>query len=289
MRTLIVVLSVALMAGNLSAQPDSVMTRVNVFPAAGGRDPLASGAGQQQAAAATAAYEIEEALLAAQQREIADIYAKDPWRKIGNATNRAYGKGWVEFQGIVQEASADGVLFKGAWGPVPTIRPEDVLLPGHGSVPPEYTTFYGDNLFFVADFPYSANEGLTYIRMVAREDGSCSYTNAAGQSLNVPKLTYGEPCVKIWSPEDLAAARRELAARDQAIQDRVLMSNRILADQGDPYGLRRMGERYRDGDGVPKDLAKARDYLSQAIAAGSLSAVDELANLNQTTNAPAAN
>jgi TPR repeat protein len=37
-----------------------------------------------------------------------------------------------------------------------------------------------------------------------------------------------------------------------------------------------MGERYRDGDGVPKDLAKAKDYLTRAAAAGSPTAADEL-------------
>jgi TPR repeat protein len=40
-----------------------------------------------------------------------------------------------------------------------------------------------------------------------------------------------------------------------------------------------MGERYRDGEGVPKDLSKARDYLTKASAAGSPSADNELKNL----------
>jgi len=52
---------------------------------------------------------------------------------------------------------------------------------------------------------------------------------------------------------------------------------------------RGLGERYRDGDGVEKDLAKAKDYLTKAAAAGSLSATDELSKLNQvSTNSPAA-
>jgi len=48
-----------------------------------------------------------------------------------------------------------------------------------------------------------------------------------------------------------------------------------------------MGERYRDGDGVPKDFDKARDYFTKAVAAGEPSAADELSKLNQdgaTTN-----
>jgi TPR repeat protein len=40
-----------------------------------------------------------------------------------------------------------------------------------------------------------------------------------------------------------------------------------------------MGERYRDGDGVPKDLAKAKIYLSKACDAGCEQATNELSQL----------
>jgi hypothetical protein len=56
--------------------------------------------------------------------------------------------------------------------------------------------------------------------------------------------------------------------------------NQRQADKGDTYGLLRMGERYRDGDGVEKDLAKAKDYFTKAAAAGSSDATNELAQLN---------
>jgi hypothetical protein len=61
--------------------------------------------------------------------------------------------------------------------------------------------------------------------------------------------------------------------------DKVVKYNQDLADKGDEYGLLRMGERYRDGDGVEKDLAKAKDYLTKAAAAGSPTAADELKTL----------
>jgi len=51
--------------------------------------------------------------------------------------------------------------------------------------------------------------------------------------------------------------------------------------KGDMFGLLRMGERYRDGDGVEKDLGKAREYLQKAADAGSPTAKEELANLKQ--------
>jgi TPR repeat protein len=43
-----------------------------------------------------------------------------------------------------------------------------------------------------------------------------------------------------------------------------------------------MGERYRDGDGVEKDLAKAKDYFEKAEAAGSPDATNELSKLDLT-------
>lgn len=85
-----------------------------------------------------------------------------------------------------------------------------------------------------------------------------------------------------------AAAEKADAAK-KSMQDNVLKWNQQQADKGDAYGLLRMGERYRDGDGVPKDLTKAREYLSKAIAAGSPDAADELSKLNQvSTNSAAA-
>jgi hypothetical protein len=83
-------------------------------------------------------------------------------------------------------------------------------------------------------------------------------------------------------------AAEKAAAAKKIVQAKVLQRNQDLADKGDAYGLLRMGEIYRDGDGVPKDLNKARDYLAKAAAAGSPTAADELSKLNQvSTNLPA--
>ena len=52
------------------------------------------------------------------------------------------------------------------------------------------------------------------------------------------------------------------------------------AEKGDASGQYRMGMRYLKGDGVPKDLDKARDYFSKAAAQGNLDAATELAKLS---------
>jgi hypothetical protein len=79
-------------------------------------------------------------------------------------------------------------------------------------------------------------------------------------------------------------AKEKDAAKKQAVTDKVLKSNQDAADRGDAYGLFRMGERYRDGEGVTKDLAKAREYLAKAAAAGSTTAAGDLKKLPASQN-----
>jgi len=64
-----------------------------------------------------------------------------------------------------------------------------------------------------------------------------------------------------------------------AALNKALQANLAAAAQGDAYGLLRMGERYRDGEGVEVDLKKAREYLEKAAAAGSPTAAEELSAL----------
>ena len=73
--------------------------------------------------------------------------------------------------------------------------------------------------------------------------------------------------------------KNKQAARKKVSEAKTIQWNQEQAEKGDSFGLLRMGERYRDGDGVPKDLNKARDYLNKAAVAGSSFAQDELKQL----------
>ncbi|HLK56210.1 MAG TPA: hypothetical protein VKU00_06585 [Chthonomonadaceae bacterium] len=53
-----------------------------------------------------------------------------------------------------------------------------------------------------------------------------------------------------------------------------------LAKGGDAYGQLRMGQRYRDGDGVPQNNAKAVEFFTRAAAQGDVGAVFLLGTLN---------
>lgn len=65
--------------------------------------------------------------------------------------------------------------------------------------------------------------------------------------------------------QGLAKQREETR---KAAMERALKFNQAAADRGEASGQFRMGERYFKGEGVNRDLAKAREYLAKAAAQG---------------------
>ncbi|MGA3268066.1 MAG: helix-turn-helix domain-containing protein [Verrucomicrobiota bacterium] len=209
------------------------------------------------------------------------LTAMDPNRELNGVVYRAEGideaNGWVAFEGEVIEVQPGGVRLRGDYHGAP------------GGL------FYGpDAEFFVANYPYDVAEGesvgpseRTLTFPLAKISGTYTYPTAIGGSHTIRKLDYG----RVWTPppltpeqiaEQKAAAEKRKAEAAKKVEEakaRALKQNQDAADKGDAYGLLRMGERYRDGDGVPKDLDKARDYLTKASAAGSPTAADDLKSL----------
>ncbi len=82
----------------------------------------------------------------------------------------------------------------------------------------------------------------------------------------------------------------EAKQRAEENQEKALRYNMDLASKGDDYGEYRMGQRYRDGENVPRDLDKAREWLAKAAAHGNKPAARELAQLaNNLTEAASTN
>jgi hypothetical protein len=84
---------------------------------------------------------------------------------------------------------------------------------------------------------------------------------------------------KISVAEELAAEKaREKALDDkrQAMQANVVEFYRRAAEKGEPFGEFRMGEFYRDGNGVPKDESTAVFYFKRAAAHGEKGAEEAL-------------
>ena len=99
-----------------------------------------------------------------------------------------------------------------------------------------------------------------------------------GDAAHYHRLNYGELRGKLTDEEKAAQTQAQQEKRAE------LMANAIAfyqkqADAGDSYAQLRLGEIYRDGEGVPKDLAKARDYLAKAAAQGNQDAQKELGQL----------
>jgi TPR repeat protein len=67
-------------------------------------------------------------------------------------------------------------------------------------------------------------------------------------------------------------------AMDEA-QTKALAWDQSQAEQGEAYGQLRMGERYRDGDGVAKDLVLAQSWLSKSAYQGNSHAIKALSEL----------
>lgn len=197
----------------------------------------------------------------------------DPCRIINGRTN-AVGAGWINFSGRVIDAGPDGILLDGTLNTVP--KSDNVY----------------DGEFFLANYPYPCAQNGTigsYNQwFYARLDGTYTCTNDASVVLILYRLDYGEPWTAPPPTPGQLAARQKLMADAQAadvakkneILNRALKDNEDSAARGEPYGLLRMGERYRDGKGVERDLTKARDYFQRAADAGSDTAKSELEDLN---------
>jgi TPR repeat protein len=98
---------------------------------------------------------------------------------------------------------------------------------------------------------------------------------------NYHTLDYGE--VFSLSPEEkaaaIASAQAALDAKRQTLQANAVASDQKAADNGDPLGQLYMGRRYRDGDGVPKDLVKAKEWFAKSAAQGNAQAAGALENM----------
>lgn len=81
--------------------------------------------------------------------------------------------------------------------------------------------------------------------------------------------------------DEAVKRQADMIAEDKKRENlaKALAWNLKQAEAGDAYGLYRMGERYRDGDGVAKDMRKARECLAKAAAAGQPGASNELVRL----------
>ncbi len=95
-------------------------------------------------------------------------------------------------------------------------------------------------------------------------------------------IQYGKENGKNWKilPDDQPQVTGQTnAAAKEDLAMRLLKWQKGLAEEGSVYGEYQMGLRYRDGNGVPRDLEKAREWLRKAADHGDKDAATELAKL----------
>lgn len=225
--------------------------------------------------------EFSAALEARHQRELAleNWTPDDPWRIIDGKTNWAKGQNWYQLAGRVVEVQPHGIRVEGVY----TDRP--------GYLTHRLDDYSDKKDFFIRDFPYAVAEGDVIgesMNLTGVANGIYSYPTVLGASKSLHEFVYGKPC---GEPQESIDARKAAEAAETAKQNskieaakkakrdaaaRILKWNQDQADAGDPYGLMRMGERYRDGEGVETNMNKAQAYFIRASALGNKQAEDDL-------------
>jgi hypothetical protein len=235
------------------------------------------------------------------------LIPKDPWRQIDGETKYMSGDSdFVKFGGQIQEVTQNGIRVVGQYGHSLQVEYFVLNFPYHLNAGDNIDTANNYAAFENGDFRFITEDGeaktipkLNYGKLCARPENADAVELAA-QQLNASDNEQITNAIKNAASKQasLDAARQDLGIADKSLQDylkvtieaastknkatqdKVLKFNQEQADKGNVYGLLRMGERYRDGDGVQKDLNKAREYLTKSAAAGSPTAADELSKLN---------
>jgi hypothetical protein len=220
---------------------------------------------------ARAGSSLQGGLLASSPDEVKRTFyasVEHPWRVVGGVTNSVLAQGWVHFYGRVLGIESNRVHVEGRY-----------------SAPFGREAGYGD--FFVLNFPYQVTENDAIldapVHHMAKLSGIATCESVQGTPRTIPNLDYGlvcDPPDPPKPPSAAIAAMKDAAAQKKAeVAARTLKHHQELAEQGDPYGQYHLGLRYAIGDGVEKDLAKARDWLTKAAAQGQSEAAEELKKL----------
>ena len=210
--------------------------------------------------------------------------------------------------------SQQSILFKTIEAEVKAVYPNSVLFnwtqkkPIYGKAPSSDSLVSEGN--FLGGFPVQHERPIIGYETISSKDILVLnfQSNAAeGENLRIRAMQVGTTnfdgkMIELWdcgkpyvpTAEEIAAAEKakadaKVAANAKAAEqkkiaaERTLKSNQDAAAKGDSFGLMLMGERYRDGDGVKKDIAKAKEYLQKAVDADASNfiAKEELSKLQQ--------
>ena len=184
----------------------------------------------------------------------------DPWRIMSERTNYAKGPDWVQFEGRVTRVSGEGLVLQGWYG-----EPLAYMMPAGAKAGATGVTMTSGT-FLLTGYPRNVAVG----QLLSRNDRLVALKS--GTKDDMVNLEYGTVWVQQLTEEQktaVADAKSKTAAK-------VLAWQREQAEKGDAYGEYKMGVRYLNGDGVDKDLVKAREWLTKSADQGNKDAADEL-------------
>ena len=203
------------------------------------------------------------------------------FRKVSGHVDSIKGPGWEEYYTLKHPDGGGKEIYAPKWypfsGKVIEVQPGGLRIDGF------CVLALADGVFFVTNYPYRVAEG-DIVQGIGKDIGIYSYATVLGGSATLHQLDYGTtpdpvPPPAPLTPAQIEAAKQALAKKKIVLAAKALKSNQDDAARGDSYGELRMGERYRDGDGVPKDLALARSWLTKAAAHGEPAAKRDLAQI----------
>jgi TPR repeat protein len=234
---------------------------------------------------------------------------EDAWRDFAGVKKyvKSPDSGFVTFQGQILQTTSDGIRIQGNCGA--NLQTEFFVK--------NFPYKLADGDFTGTDKKYAAVEDgqLTYITISGDahtieqldygtpctrpneadeiEAAAQNFSSSEEEAINDAKLEASNKQVEADATAKSLADflqkveddKRKIIEAKKAAADKVVKWNQAQADKGDTYGLLRMGERYRDGDGVEKDLSKAQEYLMKAANAGSSDATNALVKLKQDATA----
>lgn len=191
---------------------------------------------------------------------------------------------WKHFDGECLTVLSDGIILQEMkvkrvykTGPVPYNQ----SIGAYGAPPARHLvseTREPGKRFFLRNYPSSLMPTTgKQIQGLAMQTGVFQHSN---QTLE--QWDYGvdyTPQPHKLTPEEVAAAKTDADRKKAEIDAATLKFELENSEKGNDLYQYRVGLRYLHGNGVPKDLTKARDYLSKAAAQGNKDAAAELAKL----------
>jgi hypothetical protein len=221
--------------------------------------------------------------------DLKKIVPRDPWREIYGETKYVNSprSGFVKFNGQILEVAQDGIRVLGQIGETKENVEYFVInfpypFKAGESVDPTkvYTALQDGEFSFITEDGYAkkilklnygkpcirpanaATVELTALRLNSEDESQMSSLELKAKE-DLESVTAAQQLLK-KTQGDFASIRKSAVEKLTSDKENTLRATLEKADKNEPTALRRMGERYRDGDGVEQNTRTAYGYYQKA-------------------------